>query len=362
MNPATQPRHQTTMLNHALTITLLFTAGLAGCAQLEGSLRPSGSRGDAEAAPTEHAAELPDGGLFQGDPPFTVRFVHQFAPSAFLRTTARAELCERADPATSTAPARVEIFDDNLFRVRVDGVEGVCSAQEEDAWCWAACVQTVLGHTLSRGAVGVSQRQLADYFHGEGRVRGAGMAVLVRALAPRIELDLAGQGVDLGADLRIQGADPLVEGLSSGELAVLGLDQGGGLGHAVVVLGATYARIEDAERTARLCDVGIRAACARLGVGSEGEAFLNERVREMNGLYALESVTVFDPWDGGGVREIEGEELRRTCDFILTQAAAREILTTPYNSLEFIDDQLASASEVGDVQDELTDLGGWASR
>lgn len=237
----------------------------------------------------------------------------------------------------------------NRYELTIDGVEAVQAEQQDDAWCWAACAQMVNAHRgrplISRttGAP-ATQAELARYYKGDAEDQTANLALIIRSLAPELEAELCAQRVTLGASLRMMSTDALIEGMSRGELAVLGLEEDGGGGHACVVIGVEYGWVLGGAAIVRArasAGENREAISARFG----GAGAVLESARTWGNALAVHELTVFDPWGAGSVRTISGRELAERCRFLMTPSLAREILAT--------DRQESLAGALGRLESEL---------
>jgi hypothetical protein len=324
------------------------------CASTSGSLNsPFGAPSDEDAPQIEEASAE---SLFPGDPVLTIRFVNQVSPASTLLSTTDCRLEQETSALELGERARQEALSDGLRLVEVTGMEGIQAEQETTKWCWAACVQAVLRHSRAvPEGTPLEQAEIARHFHGDDRISGADQAILVRALAPEVELEITENGLDCGADLRVLGVDPLIEALAQGELVVAGLrSPSGEAGHIVLITGAVFGEVvrrEWEEKTQdHVLDFFERQVSAKLESGVRRvRRELDDMMEQRCSRYALEELRISDPTPGVGSTRMSGEEFRTTCDFFLTQSMAREILSTEFNSLrlfEELDEALSEGSEV----------------
>ena len=211
----------------------------------------------------------------------------------------------------------------NRFELVIEGVEAVQVPQCGDEWCWAACAQMVNAHRgrplISRSTgLPASQEELARYYKGGAEDQTANLALVIRSLAPELEARLCEQRLSLGTSLTIMSTDALIEGLSRGELAVIGLRDEDGGGHACVAIGVEYSWVEGAPDIAReLTEWGLFDPFGGLTGASEC----------INAL-AVHELKIYDPWAEGSARVLSGDDLAERCAFILNPTLAREILTS----------------------------------
>ena len=329
---------------------------VAACASSTGSTSAPDGGGVSKTSPEIYHGEAES--LFPGDPVLSIRFARQLSPQSTLRTTSGTRLAAEAAALDLKGRARQEALPGGRRLVEVTGLQGIEASQETLSWCWAACVQMVLMHAeeLPEGAP-LEQKEIARHFHGEDRISGADQAILIRALAPEVELEITNNGFDFGADLRVLGVDPLLEALARGEMVVTGLrSPESAVGHICVITGAVFAEIEVNETEQQVTKSILDGLERRVSWGSEARDGLEDMRAQSCSKYALEELRIIDPWPGKGAQTMSAEEFRKSCDFFLSQSMAREILSTDFNSLRLTE---KAADRVSEKLEGLLDGAPW---
>lgn len=269
-------------------------------------------------------------------------------------------LAESASPLPAAGEATVSTLEANKFSVDLKNMEKNFAEQKEQQWCWAACAQMVLArHRISVPGVDVRkgdsiQKALANYYKGKSEDQTANLTTIMRAMNPDLERTIFNNIASVGMSLRGMHSDRMIEELTAGNPVVIGMTEDGA-GHACVVIGAKYCKVRRGALVEALDSVGNAAKALGGSNNQSNNSNVNNKSSGNNnnnnnnssqgasktrsideltgdGDYAIQDITIFDPWPGEGVKTISAAKLKATCDFIMSRALAREILLQPKNA------------------------------
>ncbi len=242
-------------------------------------------------------------------------------PTIFV---AQADNCQpSADP---PAAAAGDVSRDggaaNRFVVQVPHVDAVAVAQASPTLCWAACTQTL----LAQQNVPVDQVALGNHFVPDPDNQTAGVGVIVRALnldlVPRLE-----QRGSVPIDLVGTTSDQVLAELLAGHLCLVGLLErpDDPMGHACVVCGATFARLNDGPLAALAGARELPDLSHDLATADDAARLQVDAIRsKMSPRYGLYEVDLFDPDRGGSHRKLSGDAFRRQAVFLTSHNLARQ--------------------------------------
>ena len=303
-------------------------AAVAGCQPAPSGSARFGGKGAAPDRPDRDAALMPPPDVFLAS-------ADNAAAEGELPASPAADVVRAAGGGPGDPAA-------NRFTVTVP-VDGVAAVQQTPTLCWAACTQTL----LRQEKVEVNQRQLANHFEPDPDNQTAGVGVIVRALNPDLgpQLDLWGA---VPIDLVGLTSDQLLTELMAGRLCVVGLveNPADGMGHACVVCGATFARLNPSPLAVLAgspeapVDAPPPAAAPPGSAAGTAKAYdpkaydpaadpahdadaLRSKLSPAYGLYEVE---LFDPEPGAGHRTMSGDEFRRQAAFFTSHMLARRTL------------------------------------
>lgn len=297
------------------------------------------------------------------------------------------ELAKRAKPVEVGEHTELEKLGPNKYRIKLALADAGFEQQRDDEWCWAACARMVNEFNRLRdpSIPSPSQETLARYFKGGAESQQANVSTILRALCLDLEEQHRRNLITLAADFVDTAPSRLVDDLSRGSMPVVGLVSESGTGHAVVVTGLTYSwtksgkqvrkaraeqrRLAEAEKT-RNEVAGWRDALKgrkpkeRDDKVAEAAEDLVDVYEAITDAYAIESVTLLDPWSAEEPElTLSGAEFREQLSFVLTREIALELLTMSDDdkrrTLRDEVEDLEGVESLEDVGEELGDaLGG----
>jgi hypothetical protein len=227
-----------------------------------------------------------------------------------------------------TAPASNVTIDPanaSRFDVSVTQIDKIGVKQETDTLCWAACTEIL----LRQQNIQVQQKALAHEYVADDddgdddEGQAAGLGVMIRALNPDLEPQLDQRGV-VPIDLQATTSDQMLSELMSGRLCIVGLVQKDDttMGHACVVCGATFGKLEP--NTFALMNTKVTV---NNNANSDDSKAAQSALTPTYGLY---SVDLFDPYTGKH-RTISGQDFADQTDFLTSHQLAHDILVAALN-------------------------------
>ena len=221
------------------------------------------------------------------------------------------------------------------WSARLASTDDTWHAQERDDYCWAACTQTVMSLHGTRPIPTQDQLWAANVANPlfEKDREAATFEEIRLALVPELRNQMPGYFVKDLEDT--SGLSDLVREITSGEAVIVGLRESreSDMGHAYVVYGLRYRESSDTGLSfGQVVEVGKSAVDGVAGLfnrrgTSEDLTQVPTNKHEAVGFY------LFDPdpsAEGGGLTYKSAEEVKKTLDFAISRASAREFLSDQY--------------------------------
>ena len=221
-----------------------------------------------------------------------------------------------------TAPAGNLFMDSsgaNRFMVKIADIDRLGVKQQTQTLCWAACTEVLLRQQqIQVDQDELSHEYLDDDANGDNEEgQAAGLGVMIRALNPDLQPQVDARG-SIPIDFIPLTSDQMLAELMSGRLCIVGLvKEGTAMGHACVVCGAQFARLQPNAMSKMNVKVIVN-----------GKTDSNAADAMRSGLmpqYGLYQVDLFDPRTGTHV-PMSGQDFQNEVVFLTSHQFARDIL------------------------------------